>query len=230
MDTIGHGTVAGTVAANNNLGVIRVAPTSPLGREGIRRRRQGTMEDVIKASTGSSKKKAEGGRWVFNISAGGTQSSTAEGEAFARVIAEGVIIVASSGNESKPSTPAAVNFPAAYPDVIAVGAVDEQNLYIDFSNLGPELDFVAPGVSRFALAARRRLPLLRPHDGARSSTRDRSSARSEAVTGSTSTAGSARRAISAPRCREDRAHPARRRRCGQSPPREGSRCDRRGDL
>jgi subtilisin family serine protease len=156
MDGIGHGThVAGTIAAaNNNLGVVGVAPTVRLwavkafGDDG-----KGTMEDVVKGLDWVvEKKKAEGGRWIVNISAGGSQSSTAEAEAFARVIAEGVVIVASSGNESKTGAPVAVNYPAAYPGVVAVGAVDEQSRHGSFSNQGPELDFVAPGVRVISLA------------------------------------------------------------------------------
>jgi serine protease len=156
MDGIGHGThVAGTIAAaNNNLGVVGVAPSVRLwavkafGDDG-----HGTMENVLKGLDWVvAKKKAEGGRWVVNISAGGTTSSAAEAEAVANIIAEGVVIVASSGNESKASAPVAVNYPAAYPNVVSVGAVDEQGAYADFSNLGPEIDFVAPGVRVLSLA------------------------------------------------------------------------------
>ena len=45
-----------------------------------------------------------------------------EREAFGRAIAEGLIVVAASGNESIPSAPKPVSFPAAYPGVISVGA------------------------------------------------------------------------------------------------------------
>lgn len=155
MDTIGHGThVAGTIAADNNrLGVVGVAPTVRLwavkafGSNG-----KGTMEDVLKGLDWVvEKKKAEGGRWVVNISAGGPQSSASESEALARVIAEGIVVVASSGNESKPAAPVAVNYPAAYPNVVSVAAVNEQGAYADFSNQGPEIDFAAPGVRVLSL-------------------------------------------------------------------------------
>ena len=155
MDSIGHGThVAGTIAAGNNrLGIVGVAPTVRLwaikafGDNG-----KGSMEDVLKGLDWVvAKKKAEGGRWVVNISAGGPKSSASEGEALARVIAEGIVVVASSGNESKTDAPVAVNYPAAYPNVVSVGAVDEQSAYASFSNLGPEIDFVAPGVRVLSL-------------------------------------------------------------------------------
>ena len=154
-DGIGHGThVAGTIAAaHNRLGVVGVAPhvrlwaVKAFGNDG-----RGTMEDVIKGLDWVlARKQAEGGRWVVNISAGGPQGSDAEGEAFARAIAEGIVIVASSGNESRFNMPVAVNYPAAYPNVIAVGAVDEVSEYATFSNQGPELDFAAPGVKVVSL-------------------------------------------------------------------------------
>ena len=156
MDRIGHGThVAGTIAAaNNRLGVVGVAPHVRLwaikafGEDG-----SGSMADVVEGLEWVLEKKAaEGGRWVVNISAGGPQGSAAEGEAFARAIAAGVVIVASSGNESKANAPAAVQYPAAYPNVISVSAVDELSQFGDFSNQGPEIDFAAPGVRVVSLA------------------------------------------------------------------------------
>jgi subtilisin family serine protease len=156
MDKLGHGThVAGTVAAaNNHLGVVGVAPQVRLwGIKAFGDDGKGSMEDVVKGLNWVlDKKKAEGGRWIVNISAGGPEGSTAEEEAFARAISEGVIVVASTGNESKITLPAPVSFPAAYPDVVSVGAVDEDSEYANFSNLGPEVDFVAPGVRVVSLS------------------------------------------------------------------------------
>jgi subtilisin len=39
-----------------------------------------------------------------------------------------------------------VMYPAAYPEVIAVGAMDTWEFQADFSNDGPEIDLLAPGV------------------------------------------------------------------------------------
>jgi subtilisin family serine protease len=155
MDGVGHGThVSGTIAAtNNNLGVVGVAPNVRLwGVKAIGDDGDGTMEDVVKGVEWVlAKKKAEGGHWVINLSLGGDEAANAEREAFERAIAEGVIVVAASGNASIPSTPAPVSFPAAYPNVISVGAVNELGEYASFSNEGPELEFVAPGVKVISL-------------------------------------------------------------------------------
>lgn len=54
----------------------------------------------------------------------------------------GVVLVAASGNDAL-----GVNYPAASPNVIAVGATDQNDNRASFSSYGPELDVVAPGVS-----------------------------------------------------------------------------------
>ncbi|MCK5607992.1 S8 family serine peptidase, partial [Candidatus Pacearchaeota archaeon] len=55
---------------------------------------------------------------------------------------QGVVVIASSGNYGS-----AVVAPACGTKVIAVGAVDENDVKASFSNPGTALDFVAPGVS-----------------------------------------------------------------------------------
>lgn len=51
------------------------------------------------------------------------------------------ILIAASGNEGSNY----VLYPAAYPEVIAVGALDIYNQHASYSNYGSELDLVAPG-------------------------------------------------------------------------------------
>jgi len=60
-----------------------------------------------------------------------------------RAIAQGAVIVAAAGN-SGPAAPAA--FPAAYPGVIAVTAVDENNNVYPRANRGQYIAFAARGV------------------------------------------------------------------------------------
>ncbi len=155
MDGVGHGThVSGTIAAtNNNLGVVGIAPNVKLwGVKAIDDTGDGTMEDVVKGLEWVlAKKQNEGGNWVVNLSLGGEEASNMEREAFARAIAEGVIVVAASGNESSPQTPKPISYPAAYPNVISVGAINEAFEHAGFSNGGPELEFVAPGVKVISL-------------------------------------------------------------------------------
>ena len=150
MDGLGHGThVAGIVAAGNNgFGVVGVAPNVRLwGVRAVDDTGNGTMDNVIKGLDWAvAKAQALGGRWVVNLSLGGREESTSEREAFRRAMDKGLILVAASGNDSFISQPASVSFPAAYEGVLAVGAIDERNGHAGFSNSGPEVDFVAPGV------------------------------------------------------------------------------------
>ncbi|CAM3890456.1 S8 family serine peptidase [Cytobacillus oceanisediminis] len=55
------------------------------------------------------------------------------------------MIVAASGNENTH-----VGWPAAYDEVIAVGAVDQTLGRAGFSNFGKELDIAAPGVDTYS--------------------------------------------------------------------------------
>jgi serine protease len=78
---------------------------------------------------------------VINLSLGGEGSSNAVRQAVDRAVAAGITVVAASGND----TGGPVSFPAALPNVIAVGAVDGRKQRAGYSNFGPELDLVAPG-------------------------------------------------------------------------------------
>ncbi|MBE3584126.1 MAG: S8 family serine peptidase [Limnochordaceae bacterium] len=60
-------------------------------------------------------------------------------------IAAGATVVAASGNDLSGQAP--VSWPAAYQPVIAVGAIDQSKARAYFSNSGPELDVMAPGVN-----------------------------------------------------------------------------------
>lgn len=80
---------------------------------------------------------------ILNMSFGDTQSSRTVQTLFANVYSKGVLSFAASGNEATNG----VDYPAAYPSVIAVGATDQSNALADFSNYGSKQELVAPGVS-----------------------------------------------------------------------------------
>lgn len=76
------------------------------------------------------------------MSLGSSSGTTILHEAIQDAAAAGIIIVAAAGNDYG----APVGYPAAYPEVIAVSAVDSSNNLASYSNIGPEIDFTAPGV------------------------------------------------------------------------------------
>lgn len=69
----------------------------------------------------------------------------------AKLMANGVTIVASSGNDYNIGD-YNVSYPADFPGVISVGAVDNNLDISSFSERGNKLDFVAPGENVFSLA------------------------------------------------------------------------------
>jgi subtilisin family serine protease len=58
-----------------------------------------------------------------------------------------IVVVAAAGNNGAARTGTNILYPARYANVIAVGATDSNNVRAYFSNTGPELDLMAPGVS-----------------------------------------------------------------------------------
>ncbi|MFC4060313.1 S8 family serine peptidase [Planomonospora corallina] len=87
------------------------------------------------------------GAQVISMSLGGGggswRGSPAEESAVLYALARGAVLVASSGNDGAGAN--RQNFPAAYPGVIAVGAVDENLRVAPFSNRQDYLSVVAPG-------------------------------------------------------------------------------------
>lgn len=139
-DDAGHGThVAGTIAqsTNNGLGVAGVAygatimPVKVLDSRG-----QGSFDVLAQGIMFA----ADQGARVINLSLSGRGTSRLLGEAVAYAVSKGALLVAAAGNSGGP-----VEYPAAYDDVLAVGAVDYQLNRARYSNFGPELDVVAPG-------------------------------------------------------------------------------------
>ena len=142
-DDQSHGThVAGTIAqtTNNGLGVAGVAfnakimPLKVLDASGV-----GSSWDLAQALRWA----ADHGAQVANMSLGSPNSSSVELDAVNYAYNKGVTLVASSGNDGVGS----VNYPAAYDQVIAVGAVRYDEQRTSYSNYGNALDLVAPGGS-----------------------------------------------------------------------------------
>jgi serine protease len=142
-----HGThVASTIAeaTDNNLGVAGLAfgcalmPVKVLDNDGV-----GSFFIVADGIDYAVNFTLNGQKpvKVINLSLGGETSSNAVRQAVDRAVAAGVTVVAAAGNEST----GRIAFPAALPNVIAVGAVDGRKVKAPYSNFGPELSVVAPG-------------------------------------------------------------------------------------
>ena len=146
-DRNGHGTaIAGIIAANvhDRLGTagvaqrVRILPVAVLDEFGL-----GTDQDAAQGIAWA----VDHGADVINVSLGGRSLSEAMRAAVLYARDKGVVVVAAVGNDGPGE---AVRYPAAYPEVIAVGAVDRSDAHLDLSNTGPEVDVVAPGASILA--------------------------------------------------------------------------------
>jgi hypothetical protein len=80
---------------------------------------------------------------VINMSYGSAQFCTPEYLALETAVAHGIVPVASAGNELAAGNP--IEFPAALPHVVTVGAVGPDDRATDFSNANAAVDLAAPG-------------------------------------------------------------------------------------
>lgn len=142
-DDNGHGThVAGIIASqtNNREGIAgitwfnKIMPVKVMNKDG-----SGTSFDV-----------AQGIRWatdhgadVINLSLGNYQPSKVLEEAIQYAFDKNVVIIAATGNDNTDQP----GYPAAYPQVLGVSAVDQNGNRAEFSNYGTYVDVVAPGVA-----------------------------------------------------------------------------------
>ena len=156
QDEVGHGThVAGTIGAvgDNNRGVVGVCWNVKLMPVKVLTRLVSNSNPNDVRGTGSSADVAAGIRWavdngadILNLSLGSLSSTFVERDAVAYAVAQGVLVVAAMGNHEQ-SNPGAPSFPAAYPSVLSVGAVNQAKQRAVFSVRGPHIDVVAPGVN-----------------------------------------------------------------------------------
>ncbi len=140
-DHVGHGThVSGTIAAAFGAdGFVGVAPKAKILMGRVCSEQGCSNIGVTQGIAWGIQEKVD----VISLSLGGPFGTLTEKRAVEAAEHAGVIIVAATGNDGA----AKVSFPAAFDSVIAVGAVDANAAKATFSNWGPELDVVAPGVA-----------------------------------------------------------------------------------
>ncbi|NJN71382.1 MAG: peptidase S8 [Limnothrix sp. RL_2_0] len=140
-DDVGHGThVAGTIAqsTNNGYGVAGIAynakimPIKVLAANG-----GGTIADIAEGIRFA----ADNGADVINMSLGGGGESRLMQEAIDYAYKKDVVIIAAAGNASQNSA----SYPARYPKVIGVSAIDSAGAKAPYSNFGAGVDIAAPG-------------------------------------------------------------------------------------
>ena len=140
-DDNGHGThVAGIAAAraNNGIGIAGVAFNSRLAIcKGLNAAGAGSLVAVANCIAYLSAQ----GVQIISMSVGGPGSQTLSG-AVASATANGALVIAAAGNDGT----AALNFPAGYPQVVSVAAVDRRDQRAPFSTANADVEVAAPGV------------------------------------------------------------------------------------
>jgi subtilisin family serine protease len=142
QDDNGHGChVTGIIcASNNDKGIVGVAPKSKvipvkvLDEKGF-----GNLEIVAKGIHWAADQKVD----FITMSLGSPDAIPVVEEAIKYATSKGVVIWCAAGNIGETRQ---IFYPAAYPDVVGIGAIDEKFNRASFSCTGPDLDFVAPGV------------------------------------------------------------------------------------
>jgi serine protease len=136
-----HGTQIATIiaaTAGNGVGGSGVAPEASIMPVRVLRPDTGGSARAIAAGLRFA---ADHGAQVANLSIAGPAPSRALRDAVRYATRKGVTIVAAAGNDGG----SRVSWPAAYPEVIAVGAVGKDLRRASYSNTGAALDLVAPG-------------------------------------------------------------------------------------
>lgn len=140
-DDNGHGTFTAGIAAatgNNGIGVAgmnwgaRLMPVKILDQDG---------RGPVSAFAQGIRYAVDQGAQIVNVSAGIPIPSQAMEAAVTYAISKGVIVVAASGNQAD----GVQNYPAAYPNVIAVSASTIDDKIADFSSYGSYVWIAAPG-------------------------------------------------------------------------------------
>lgn len=140
-DDNGHGShVCGTIAqsTDNRVGVAGIAPAARIL----------PIKVLDSHGTGTNYTIAVGIRWatehganVINMSLGGVSSQTLK-DAVQFASGRGVTLCCAAGNRGTNG----LLYPAAYPETISVGAIEWTGQRASFSQYGPALTLVAPGV------------------------------------------------------------------------------------
>lgn len=153
-DDNGHGTaVAGIIAAGtgNGSGIAGVAWNAKIR----------PVKMLDKDGNGSDGKLVMGINWavkngarIITLSLGGAYANSIVHDAIKNAVAKGVLVVTAVGNDG---TAEFQQWPAAYPEVLAVGATDRNGVLTSFSN-PRDVDIVAPGFDITSTAPRALTP------------------------------------------------------------------------
>lgn len=139
-DRTGHGThVAGVVIAKGGRqAIVGIAPkiTAYVAKV-IEERKEGSQSRLREAIDWGIEEEVQ----LINLSFG--TDYPLENDTYEKIkeaYNKGIILVGAAGNDNYN-----VNYPAKYPEVIAVSSIQKNSIKSDFSNFGKEIEVMAPG-------------------------------------------------------------------------------------
>lgn len=136
-DTSGHGTsIAGVMAAQDNEeGITGINPDIELySARVLDEDKTAPVSRIVEALYWAMERDVD----IISISFGTARYSEALETAIQAAYKKGILIVAAAGNHEK------VEYPAAFPEVVAVGGTDASGAVCDYSARGKEVELVAP--------------------------------------------------------------------------------------
>lgn len=146
IDRVGHGThVIGTIVANGKDNTpMGIAPKSKIyALKAIDKTGSGKVSWVVNAIYYAIDKKVD----IISMSLGMSQSTKSLEKAIKEAIDKDILVVCAAGNDGDGNAnDFEYSYPAAYKEVISVGAVDKKGVPAIFSNANLNIDVVAPGV------------------------------------------------------------------------------------
>jgi len=145
MDDHGHGThCAGVIAAivNNSIGMAGLAQVRVMAEKGLDASGSGRLSDLANAIIHA----VDQGANIISCSWGSYVKSTLLQEAVRYAYDHSVLVVAAAGNDATDIK----NYPAAYDEVFAVTATDQNDEPASFTNFGNWVEVAAPGVQIYS--------------------------------------------------------------------------------
>ncbi|HLD99073.1 MAG TPA: S8 family serine peptidase [Bdellovibrionota bacterium] len=141
LDLNGHGTHTASIIAEDTGNGIGGAGTAPGAKVGVYRVLNANSNGSDSGFAAAVRNAADKGYQIISVSLGGGESMTKR-NAVEYALAKGAIITAAAGNDGTSNK----FYPAAYPGVISVVAIDANKAKASYSNYGSWVTISAPGV------------------------------------------------------------------------------------
>lgn len=133
QDLFGHGTHIAGIIARNTPSNVRIMPVRVFNKDG-----DAPDSLIVKGIYHAVRNGAD----IINMSLGGYGTTAYLDKAIDYAVSRGVMVIASAGNEAKDNSH---YYPAAFPEVMTVGATGINGDLLYFSNTGDPVDVCAPG-------------------------------------------------------------------------------------